>query len=103
MKLMSAAFDALYGGSVCEPICPATDAISRIEPVFASQEMRREGVHDIDRPLHVDLHDPRPIARLQIPEREAELAGADADGVDEMIDRAEFASDNWSAACCMAS
>src|ERR1043166_4821039 len=37
MKLISAAFDALYGGSVCEPICPATDAISSIDPARASR------------------------------------------------------------------
>src|SRR4051812_26618106 len=31
-KLMLAALDALYGGSVCDPICPATDATNTIVP-----------------------------------------------------------------------
>src|SRR6185436_11996249 len=32
-KLMLAALLALYGGSVCEPICPATEATNTIVPV----------------------------------------------------------------------
>ena len=35
-KLISPAFEALYGGSVCEPIWPATEAMNRIVPVLAS-------------------------------------------------------------------
>ena len=30
-KLITAAFAALYGGSVCDPICPATDESRSIE------------------------------------------------------------------------
>src|ERR1700722_5369812 len=32
-KLMLAAFDALYGGAVCDPICPATDPTNTIVPL----------------------------------------------------------------------
>ena len=32
-KLMFAAFEALYGGSDCEPICPATDATKTNVPL----------------------------------------------------------------------
>src|SRR5437870_5131459 len=35
-KLISAALLALYGGSVCEPICPATLARNSIVPDLAS-------------------------------------------------------------------
>src|SRR5262245_38692562 len=35
-KLMFAAFDALYGGSVGEPTCPATDAMKIIVPLCLS-------------------------------------------------------------------
>ena len=33
-KLMFAALLALYGGSVCDPICPATEAIKTMVPCF---------------------------------------------------------------------
>ena len=35
-KLISPAFDALYGGSVCEPIWPATDEMKSIVPRLAA-------------------------------------------------------------------
>jgi hypothetical protein len=36
---MRPAFAALYGGSVCEPICPATDERKSIVPFFRSASL----------------------------------------------------------------
>ena len=88
-KLMIAAFDALYGGSVCEPICPATDARNSIVPDFASTSTGAKAWATLAAADHVHPQHPRPVGRRQVPEREAELARADGHGEDDVIDPPE--------------
>ena len=88
-KLMFAAFDAEYGGSVGEPICPATEAMNTIVPRLRSTMPGATAWATLTMPSTFTFKHPRPVGRREVREREAELAGPDRGRVDEVIDRAE--------------
>ena len=58
-------------------------------PELGGRQGRGEGMGDVDRTDHVDAQHAVPVGRRQVPEREAELARADADREDNMIDPAK--------------
>ena len=47
--------------------------------------VRRERMGDLDGPEQIDLDHAVPVVRLQVPERKAELAGADSGRADDVI------------------
>ena len=90
VKLITAALAALYGGSVGDPIWPATEDRKQKEPRRCCEQVRHEGVRGVHAGHQVDAHDVVPVRRLHRPERHADLARADADRDDDVVARAQL-------------